>query len=320
MKTSTKKWLRIACSLVVLGLIMFLVALLADGWDFKKLGTETYVTNTYSIDEDFENISVHVSEANVVFQSSDDGTCTVLCYETENVKHTAAVKDGQLTIQTTDTRKWYDHISIDLDSPKITVTLPRDQYATVSVSSGSGNVHLPNDFAFGTLTVRCGSGNIDCRASVSGDVQMETGSGNIRLENASLGQTTLSAGSGSIALTDVDGQAGLEIHIGSGNIKLTDVHCADLKTTAGSGNTSLTNVIATGSFSIQSGSGNVHFDGCDATEIFAKASSGNIRGTLLSEKVFYAQTGSGRASVPKGTNGGLCELTTGSGDIQIEIK
>ena len=43
-------------------------------------------------------------------------------------------------------------------------------------------------------------------------------------------------------------------------------------------------------------------------------------GSLLSEKLFLAQTNTGSVKVPKTSAGGHCEIATGTGDIKITIE
>ena len=54
--------------------------------------------------------------------------------------------------------------------------------------------------------------------------------------------------------------------------------------------------------------------------IMVKTSTGNVKGTLLSDKIFVTDTSTGRVSVPKTTSGGKCEITTSTGDIEIELE
>jgi len=82
----------------------------------------------------------------------------------------------------------------------------------------------------------------------------------------------------------------------------------------------LKNVNAAEKFSIERSTGDVKFDGCDAAEVFVKTDTGDVTGTLLSEKVFIVETDTGKVDVPKTVNGGRCEITTDTGDINISIK
>ena len=57
MNKKTKAWLISASVLTALGLIIFAAVMTVCDWDFAKLGTVTYVTETYKADGDFEKIS-----------------------------------------------------------------------------------------------------------------------------------------------------------------------------------------------------------------------------------------------------------------------
>ena len=60
-------------------------------------------------------------------------------------------------------------------------------------------------------------------------------------------------------------------------------------------------------------------DVCVLAEIYIETDTGSVSGTLLSDKVFLAETDTGRVSVPKTTHGGRCEITTDTGNIRIEV-
>lgn len=56
-----------------------------------------------------------------------------------------------------------------------------------------------------------------------------------------------------------------------------------------------------------------------AAECFLSCTSGSVKGTLLSDKIFLTDSGSGSIRVPRSTEGGTCEITTTSGSIRIDI-
>ena len=127
MSKAVKIWLTVAAALVALGVILFAVSMVANGWDFNKLGTVTYTTNIYEVDGDFKNISIDVETTKIEFAPSGNGQCKIVCFEDEKVRHSASVQNGTLTIGTVDTRKWYEHFSISFDQPKMTVYLPENE-------------------------------------------------------------------------------------------------------------------------------------------------------------------------------------------------
>ena len=89
-----------------------------------------------------------------------------------------------------------------------------------------------------------------------------------------------------------------------------------------SGNTGdivLDNVITEEKLSLERSTGDVRFESCDAAEIFVKTDTGDVTGTLLTDKVFLAQSNTGELAVPNSVVGGRCEISTNTGDIKIDI-
>lgn len=153
MRKAAKVWLIAAAALVLLGGILFAVVMAALQWDFTKLSTVQYETNTYEIAETFRSISITTDTADIVFARSDDGRCRVECCEEEKAEHSVTVENDTLVIELADTRSWRDYIGFRLGSPKITVYLPDTEYDTLTVDENTGDIDIPGNIAFR---------NVDC--------------------------------------------------------------------------------------------------------------------------------------------------------------
>ena len=70
---------------------------------------------------------------------------------------------------------------------------------------------------------------------------------------------------------------------------------------------------------MESDTGRIELLGFDAEEIFIETDTGDVFGTLLTEKVFIAESDTGDVSVPKTASGGRCEIISDTGNIEIEI-
>ncbi len=92
MRNRTKFWLVVAGILILVGGILFTIALQKCGWDFTNLSTTQLESNTYEITESFSNISIHTVTADLVFIPSDDDMCKVECYEKTTDKHTVEAR------------------------------------------------------------------------------------------------------------------------------------------------------------------------------------------------------------------------------------
>jgi len=318
MRKTTKLRLVIAASLVLIGCIIFWGAMSMLKWDFTKLSTSKYETNSYEINEGFSAISIDTNTADIVFVPSETGAVT--CYEQKNVKHSVTVKDGTLVIEVVDARKWYEYIGINLASPKITVYIPQGEYGALSVKSRTGDVEIPEDFHFTSIDISERTGDVTNYASASEGVRIKTTTGKICVEDISAGLLDLSVSTGDVTVSGVTCGGDVSVTVDTGKAYLTDITCKSVTSRGNTGDISLRNVIATERFSVERDTGDVNFESCDAAEIFVKTDTGDVEGSLLSEKVFVVSTDTGKKEVPDTITGGRCEITTDTGDIRISIQ
>lgn len=318
MSKITKIWLIIAAFLAILGLLICLVALAASQGDLRLLETEKYITTVHEPGE-FSNISIHTDTADILLVPSEDGICRVTCYEQEKAKHSVSVMSDTLTIETVDTRKWYDYISISFESPKITISLPQSQYQSLTIEESTGEISVSEEFHFESINIATDTGDVSCDASVTGSVKIATSTGSIAMAATYVGALDLSASTGNITATDVTCNGNVTVRVSTGKTTLENVTCQSLISSGSTGDISLKNTIAKETFSIERSTGDVRFEGSDAAEIFVATDTGDIEGSLLSEKVFIVDTDTGRTEVPHTTTGGKCEITTDTGDIKITL-
>ncbi len=320
MSTTVKIWLVIGAVLVIAGISVFVWAMNSAAWDFTKLGTASYVSNTHSVSDPFDRITLITDVADAVFLTSDDGKCRVECYENEKALHSVAVSDGTLRIEVQDKRSWFDHIGVNLGAPKITVYLPEKDYASVTVNETTGGVELAGTLSFESIDVETTTGRVVCGASASGKVRISTTTGAVTLDGTTAGSIEVTVTTGRVKADSVkcDGEA--LISVATGFVELTDFSCRELESNGSTGALRMKNVIVTEKLTAKRSTGSVHFDACDAAELYVKTSTGNITGSFLTDKRFIAESDTGRVNVPKGTDGGRCELSSSTGNISIEIK
>ena len=320
MEKKTKVGFIVAGVLVLIGIAIFVTALGMLNWDFKNLSTVKYETNTYTLSEEFADISISTNTADIRILPAEDGKCTVICEEETNAKHAVEVKDGKLTITLQNKKEWRDYIGINFRSPKIVVYLPQEQYGDVKIQGSTCDVDIAKDFSFASLDISVSTGDVKNYASASGSVKIKTSTGHICVEKISTGALELKVTTGNVTVCDVTCEGDLKLTVSTGKACLSGIRCANLTTTGDTGDLSLSNVIATGKFSIERNTGDVKFDACDAAELMVETDTGNVTGSLLSDKIFIAEAETGSVHVPKTTSGGRCEITTSTGDIRITIE
>ncbi len=215
MGRKTKVWLIAATSMILLGSLIFGGVMMALNWDFTKLSTVSYETNTYEINQSYENISIHTKTSDVEIVPSADGKTTVICKEETKLRHRVFVENGTLTIRLEDTTKWYDHIGIHFGKTKITVAVPEKAYNTVETKLTTGDVSVKD------LTAQ--------------QMALDLTTGDMKLSQISCKSLNVKATTGDIILKNVIAEELLKAKGTTGDIKLKqcDAGELDIKTTTG---------------------------------------------------------------------------------------
>lgn len=300
MKKLQKRWLIGGAVLMLAGALLFVGVMAALGFDFMKLSTVPFETNTYEVPEPFQAITINDSTTDIQFAPSEDGTCKIVCYEQQKLKHFATVQNGTLTLQTVDTREWYEYIAMNFKRATMTVYLPQERYTHLKIDTATGDVQIPADFTFDTVRIEGNTGDVSCLAKITHSINVDLDTGDLLIDAAS----TLEA-----VYTETD----------TGDMELRNLRCDRLKASSDTGEITLTNILSADFLTVDTDTGDILFDRCDAERIHAESDTGDIRGTLLSEKIFLTDSDTGDITVPKTNSGGTCELTTDTGDIEIRL-
>lgn len=302
MSKTAKIWLIAAAGLVIIGAIIFVAAVAANGGFITSLASGSeYTERYYKVEKAFDNISVNAGITDVEIKLSGDSKCTLVLYAPENsIDITNKVEDGTLIISEADNRSWYEHIGLFNKTPKLTVCLPDKEYGSLLISSGSGDIDVSGALAFDGIDISGSSCDVACKATSKTSTRIKLSTGDITLDNGSSGDISLS--------------------VSTGDIYVNGASCLSFTSDGTTGDITLKNVIASRSLTVERSTGDVTLDGCDAKDLFIKTSTGDVTGTLLSEKVFTAASSSGDISVPKSASGGSCEISTDTGDIMIDIR
>lgn len=319
MKKGVKIWIIAAALLVAVGGILFTCTMTALGWDFSRLSTVSLESAEYDITDDFNGISIVTDTSDIIFIPSEDGKTRVVCREEENARHSVSVNNGILEITQNNSKKWYEHIGFSFAAPKITVYLPKSEYGALKISSETGDINIPKDFKLDSAEISLSTGDVNFRASVSEAVKIKATTGDILFKDVSAGNVDISVSTGDVTLTGLSCIGDVKVKVTTGEVLLKDVTCNALTSSGSTGDIVMKNVIAAEKMSVKRSTGDVELEGCDASEIFIETSTGDVEGTLLSEKQFIVKTDTGERDVPNTVNGGRCEITTDTGDVEIEL-
>lgn len=277
MKKAKKIAIIVAVSMIAVGMISSVSALAVMDFDFTKVDTMEWTTNTYTIEDDFENISIEGREAAVSLVPSEDGSCKVVCTENDKVYNEITVADNTLVIKRIDNSKWYDNIGVTWEQIEITVYLPETEYEILSIDNTSGRLEVPADFTFAEAEVENSSGSTSFMAEVKGALMVENTSGGVYVGETNVGSLSVKGSSGSAEVASVNAESDVEVSTTSGRIDIADIECANLTVENSSGSIHVTSVTASGNMDVKGTSGSTHITEADVKgDVSTSASSGSL--------------------------------------------
>ena len=297
----TKKTAILLSVLLVLGVAISFIALIMCGFDFATFNIDKYEEKTYEIVDDFKNITINASTADIAFYTAEDGKCKVVCDESEKTAYKVGVQDGRVDIILNDGRKWYDNLRLlDFSDPKIAVYLTKVEYNTLKIETDTGDITLPKGFKFNDIVVNASTGDVSISADIKEDCAIKISTGDVYIKDIKI--------NGNLAVT-----------VSTGKTVLENVTCKNFTSSGNTGDVMLKNVIVAKKMNIERSTGDVKFVGSDAGEIYIKTSTGDVEGSLLTDKFFIVKTSTGNINVPETVSENKCRITTSTGNIIIKI-
>ena len=296
MKKGKKLALIIAEIVLAVGLAVTVASLAISDFNVSELFGNQKTSYEVSDFDAFERISIRESFCNVRIESTA-GDPYIEYTGSGSVTHNATVDDGMLVIEGVDGRKWYEKILSFVDSD-LTLYLPHITGYEIEITTSSGNVTVAGGISAKSVNITTVSGNVECGSDASEGATVEATSGNVSFNGCHGKRISAKTTSG-------------EIYAGG-------AICLEASFESSSGEVELEGVNVRDSLNVKTTSGNIELDECDSAALKLISTSGNISGELLSSKIYMAKSTSGNINVPLGVSGGICEITTNSGNIDFE--
>ena len=301
MSKSVKIWLITAASLLLVGVVIFVCAMVGLDWRFEKVSVFEYERCQFEINDGYKNIVISVAMTDVELVATDEAVCRVECRDIKNIEYSAEVVNDTLVIKSIDKRRWYERIGFGvMNGQGVTVYMPKGEYGNIEITSNTGGQKIPADFAFDSIALSANTGNISCFASAAADIKIKTGTGDIRLEDISARLV------------------GLTVTTGRTHVK--NVSCDSLSSEGNTGDFDARGLICADSITVSRNTGDVRLNSSDAPKITVETGSGDVSGSLLTDKTFIADTTTGRVDLPRTVSEQECRVTTTTGNIDFTIE
>lgn len=328
-----KKAVIVGILILALGLVVSGISFALMGFSFNSFAKEKYESVTTEIGTEFTAIDIRGNTENIRLCRIDQNfpetrTPRVVCSENSWLKHTVTVENDTLTIRSVDTRKWYDHIGINTSgTPEILLYIPAFPYV-LDIETDTGDVEIKDHSLGNDIRIRTDTGDVYVQDAVGVNVSVQTDTGDIHWTYREappskkvniVGNLSLITSTGHIRVENAGCAGDLFLQVSTGETLLENCRFANLESTGSTGDITLKDTIVQGDLKIQRSTGDVKLEDCDAGGIRIQTDTGDVTGTLLSPKVFFTETDTGKVQVPRSVTGGGCEITTSTGDIRMEI-
>ncbi len=310
---------------IILIPIILGIGLLAAGTAIATIGminapSAKTVTNTHELkDETITGFNIELATADLEFIASTESP-KVVCQETEKTIHTVSVVDHVLTIKGTDTTKWYEQaFTFNFTKKKVSVYLPAGAYEGFALDGETGDINIPHDFSFASATLKMSTGDISWKADVTEALSITTSTGNISVDGINAKSFTSKSSTGGLKIKDSEIAGAVKVKVSTGNVNIDGLRADSLTIESSTGSLRIKDTLIANAYNSDGSTGDVIFEDSDAATLKIKTSTGNVKGNLLTGKTFVTHTSTGIVNVPP-TSGGLCEITTSTGDIKITVN
>lgn len=319
MRKGKKIALIVAAGLVLAGCAIGGSALAKMDFDVRQIHLTNDQEKIYPVDGAFTGIDVRSSDG-VTLEYAPSKACAVVCRESPHVQYSVAVEDGVLTVQKSNTRRWYECIGIWQEEPTVRLLLPENAYDALTVNGAVGDVEIPQTFTFVRADIRTDTGDVRLRAQVHGALTVQTDTGDVTVADSSPQNVTVQTDTGDVEMQALRVAQDVTLQTTTGAQTVRNVMCRNWTAQSHTGDMQMTKTTATGDLRITTDTGDVTLDACDASSLDLRTDTGDVTGTLLTDKVFQAHSDTGSVQVPQTMDGGLCRIESDTGDINVRVE
>ncbi|MBQ3001394.1 MAG: DUF4097 family beta strand repeat protein [Bacilli bacterium] len=327
-----------AVSLIVVGLTVAIVTLAANQFNIGEL-TEELVPNTYSIEGEFNSIECDLDTADVDILYISEGESFVSSLENNKISFMVEVVDGVLKIiENTKIENWYDFVN--WSSVCVDLYINKNAFTNVTIKNDTGDINILDAFKIDNLVIDSDTSNINLSGLEVKSLDSNLSTGDFYIENSSitslksktstgeskirnckvLENVTIEASTGKIYLENFEIGGKLHVTVSTGKIEISETTCDSYESSSSTGTVKLTDLVVTNDMNIKTSTGDVKLNSIDAANIYIKTSTGDVTGTIRSDKIFFLDSNTGKEDSPFSTTGGICKVTTDTGDITLDYE
>ncbi len=274
----------IAVSFITIGLLVFITGFVLSGFSFKKAFDKNIVENTYEVSSPFASISIDGTVQDIEFIKATDGVNKVVVKEHKDIKFSVEVVNDVLTVCYDDDRNFVaKYLSSNGFAKKyIKVYLTENSYNSLKINVATGDVQIPQDYAFTSVEVSSSTGDVEFSATVSSELKIMVSTGDVKIKNSALGSLVIDGSTSDIEIYNVTVSGAVDIKISTGDVDcegFLSANSVSVETSTGDVDLKIKGLKEEYSYSYDVSTGNSNLDAFtnqNGKIIFVKTSTGDI--------------------------------------------
>lgn len=244
---------------IVVGVALMIAGGICLGVGIKNdVFARNIVENSYTIEDDFNNISIDSSISDITIKVVDDDITTINTVEGEKYSFNVSVVDDTLTIEDEHKGKWLDNLTFFSKSYSVAISLNRSTFNNINIKASTGDVRI-SDL------------NVD-------DIKIDLSTGDTKLSSVRCNTLDIDASTGDIKLIDTISSESLKIDVSTGDVVLDRFDSKDIYIKGSTGDVRGT-ILTDKVFDCHASTGSVKVPTSGETEekCYIKVSTGDIK-------------------------------------------
>lgn len=291
-----KRIIKITTFVLISLIILFITLSFVRTWYVHT----TKSTKTSVIEESFSSIIINADTIDINIYLSNDGSSKISYTTTDSYNIDFSVNNNTLEINQYDNKKLYE-LLFNFSNLKLDLYLNIQTLDDLTIINSTGDINIVDELNFDNINITSSTGDTLINDVTCNYLIYKGSTCDVKLENSNINND-------------------LNIKTSTGEIILSNVMSNNAFFTSSTGDIILSNVLVDQSLNILGSTADVIFNEIDASNITVKLSTGDVEGVINTDKIFIVKTSSGKIKIPECTTGGICKITTSTGDINLKIK
>ena len=291
-----KKIIKITTLVLISLMVLFITLSFIRTWYLHT----TKSTKTSIIEESFSSLIINTDTIDINIYLSNDENSKISYTTTDTYNIDFSVNNNTLEINQYDNKKIYE-LLFNFSNLKLDLYLNIQTLDDLTIINSTGDINIVDELNFDNINITSSTGDTLINDVTCNYLIYKGSTCDVKLENSNINND-------------------LNIKTSTGEIILSNVMSNNAFFTSSTGDIILSNVLVDQSLNILGSTADVIFNEIDASNITVKLSTGDVEGVINTDKIFIVKTSSGKIKIPECTTGGICKITTSTGDITIKIK